>query len=450
MLIVVVLVALVLLTVLLHLTTPWWLSPLASNWGSIDSTIEVTVWVTGVVFIAVNLFLAWVIWRYRHKPGSKAHYEPENKKVEGWLLVLTTIGVVAMLTPGLIVWANFVDVPDDATRVEAIGQQWEWMYRMPGDDGKLGSANARFVTEKNPYGINPDDPDGQDDRVINSHRLHLPVDESIKLMLRSNDVLHDFAVPEFRVKMDLVPGTETHLWLTPNRKGEFEVFCSELCGMAHYAMKGKVIVEDRSDFEAWAERQPTFAETQAEPEIDLAAGEELFAGCAGCHGQQGEGDTNTRAPNLTLLEPWYMERQLRYYREGIRGTHPRDEKGRQMASIAKSMTDSGDVRNVLAYIDSLPNVSTPATIQGNAEQGAGVFQTCSACHGKSAQGKALMSAPRLAGQADWYLRRQLEYFSMGWRGEHPEDQYGTQMRLMTRTIHTPERLEDLLAYIATL
>lgn len=450
MLIVAALVGLVLLTVLLHLTTPWWLTPLASNWGAIDSTIEITVWVTGFVFIAVNLFLAWVIWRYRHSKNLRAHYEPENTKLEGWLLVLTTVGVAAMLTPGLIVWASFVDVPEDATQVEAIGQQWEWAYRFPGEDGKLGSADARFVTVKNPYGINPDDADGQDDIVIDSNRLHLPVDEPVQLLMRSNDVLHDFAVPEFRVKMDLVPGTQTQFWFTPSRKGQFEVLCEELCGMAHYTMKGQVVVEDRGDFEVWLARQPTFSQTQAETEADLAAGEQLFSNCAGCHGAEGQGNANLQAPNLTLLEPWYMERQLRYYREGIRGTHKEDAAGRQMASFAASLPDPDELRNVLAYINSLPVQTSPQTIEGNAKRGAVIFQTCAACHGKQARGKTLMSAPRLAGQADWYLRRQLEHFSMGWRGKHPEDQYGTQMRLMTRTIHNPERLKDLLAYIATL
>ena len=73
-----------------------------------------------------------------------------------------------------------------------------------------------------------------------------------------------------------------------------------------------------------------------------------------------------------------------------------------------------------------------------------------ACHGAEGQGKGLLSAPRLAGQADWYLHRQLKLYSLGWRGKHKHDQFGTQMRFMTRTIQNPERLDDLLAYIATL
>ena len=450
MVIAVVLLALVVITVIVHLASPWWLTPLASNWGSIDSTIEISFWITGAVFIAVNLFLAWVVWRYQHTKKHRAHYEPENKPLEGWLTLLTTLGVVAMLTPGLIVWANFVDVPEEAATVEAIGQQWQWTYRFPGEDGELGRANTRYVSLANPYGIDPGDPRSADDRIVASHRLHLPVNEPVKLYLRSTDVLHNFAVPQFRVKMDLVPGTETHQWFEPSRTGTFDILCEELCGIAHYTMRGQVVVEERPAFEEWLAMQPTFADTQQPPQADLSAGEQLYGACAGCHGQNGEGNPNLNAPNLTGLSPAYMSRQLDYFRRGIRGTNREDTAGQQMAAMANAVTAGADETNLLAYIDSLPDHDSPATIEGDAGQGKVVYQPCTVCHGADAKGKPMLSAPALAGQADWYLRRQLEHFSMGWRGKHPEDQYGTQMRLMTRTIQSPERLEDLLAYLATL
>src|SRR5690606_12271413 len=92
-------VLLVIISVLLQLFTPWWLTPIASNWDSIDLTIDITMWVTGLVFIAVNLFLAWCVWRYRYNKQRRATYEPENKKLEGWLTAVTAVGVAAMLTP---------------------------------------------------------------------------------------------------------------------------------------------------------------------------------------------------------------------------------------------------------------------------------------------------------------------------------------------------------------
>ena len=187
------------------------------------------------------------------------------------------MGVVAMLAPGLFVWANFVDVPEDAAVVEAVGQQWHWRYRFPGKDGKLGTVDAKHVSDKNPFGIVPDDPDGQDDLLVSSQELHLPLNRPIKLQLRSLDVLHNFAVPQFRAKMDLVPGLVTYFWVNPTRTGKFDLLCNELCGVAHYAMRGKVVVEEESAFQAWLGGHPTFAQTWRITPAMLRAGKQLYA-----------------------------------------------------------------------------------------------------------------------------------------------------------------------------
>ena len=117
----IVLIVLLVGSLIFHFLSPWTFTPIASNWGMIDTTVDITFVVTGIVFVAVNLFMAYAIIRYRHKEGSKAKYEPENKKLEVWLTALTTIGVAAMLTPGLFVWAKFVNVPEGATEIEAVG-----------------------------------------------------------------------------------------------------------------------------------------------------------------------------------------------------------------------------------------------------------------------------------------------------------------------------------------
>ena len=88
-------------SVAFHFLSPWWFTPLASNWGAIDFTINLTFWVTGIVFVAVNLFMAYAVIRYRYKKTARAHYEPENSTLEYWLIGITTVGVVAMLAPGL-------------------------------------------------------------------------------------------------------------------------------------------------------------------------------------------------------------------------------------------------------------------------------------------------------------------------------------------------------------
>lgn len=446
-------VALVLLVVgslVFHWLSPWWFTPLASNWGTVDTTIDITLYITGVVFVAVNLFMAYAIYRYRHSPSRRAHYEPENKKLETWLTAITAIGVAAMLAPGLVVWASFVDVPAEADEIEAVGEQWQWSYRFPGKDGELGKVDSMFVSAENPFGMTPTDPAGDDDILVRSGDLHLPVDRPVKVNLRSKDVLHDFAVPQFRVKMDLVPGMVTYVWFTPTRTGVFDILCMELCGIAHYAMRSQVVVDEQSAFDGWLAQQPTWAEMRQQAPGDPAAGQGLYVVCASCHGPQAEGNVAMNAPDLSILPAWYIERQLRYYRQGIRGAHEGDTYGQQMAAMARTLADDAAVRNVAAYIASLPPQPAAGTLSGDPHKGASYFNTCGACHGATAMGNQALQAPRLAGQDDWYLKRQLENFRMGIRGVHEGDNYGHQMVLMARSLQDEQSINDLLAYLNTL
>ena len=247
-------------SVLFHLFSPWWWTPIATNWSYIDQTINITFWITGFVFTAVVAFMAYCVFRFHHREGRQADYNPENKKLEWWLSIGTGVGVAAMLAPGLVVWNQFVTVPADATEIEVMGQQWQWSFRLPGKDGRLGTSDVRNISPDNPMGLNRNDPHGQDDVVVENGDLHLPIGKPVKVLLRSVDVLHDFYVPEFRAKMDMVPGMVTYFWIRPIRTGTFDVLCAELCGAAHYQMRAKVIVEEEKDYHAWLEQQKTFAE----------------------------------------------------------------------------------------------------------------------------------------------------------------------------------------------
>lgn len=444
------LVLLVVGTLLFHFLSPWWFTPIASNWTTMDQTVNITFWVTGIVFVAVNLFMAYAVVRYRQRKGQQAHYEPENKKLEWWLVISTTLGVAAMLTPGLFVWAKFVNVPANATQVEAVGAQWHWSYRFPGKDGVLGATDARLVSPENPFGLDPRDPHGWDDVLVADPELHLPVNQPVKVLLRSIDVVHDFTVPQFRVKMDLVPGTQTYLWFTPTKTGEFDVLCEELCGIAHYAMRGRVTVDDERTFKAWLAQFPTFGESMSVPPPDPAAGKTLFAACVACHGPSGGGNPQLNAPKLAGQGAWYLKRQLENFQLGRRGMRDDDVYGKQMIPFAGMLKDPVALRNVTAYIESLPDQPPQPTVSGDAKRGAALFRTCAACHGNTGQGISATNAPRLAQMSDWYLARQLKNFKDGTRGSHHHDIYGNQMALISRFIPDTQAIDDLLAYIDTL
>lgn len=438
-------------SVLFHLLSPWRFTPLASNWGAIDTTVDITFWVTGIVFIVVNLFMAYCVYRYRYREGALAHYEPENKKLEGWLTGVTALGVAAMLAPGLFVWADFVTPPDDAARVEVSGQQWNWSARYPGADGKLGTVDSSLVTNENPFGMNPEDPNGRDDVLVANSEVHLPVGKPVKVLLRSKDVLHDFTVPQFRVKMDLVPGLVSYLWLTPTKTGTFEILCEELCGLGHFAMRGSVVVQTQEDYDAWLASQPTYAELAARGAGDAVAGRGLYALCATCHGQQGEGNPALNAPKIAGQSAWYLKRQIMNFKDGRRGTDPKDVFGQQMAPMAATLVDENAVDNVIAYIQTFPDQAAPQTVAGDLDRGKSLYVTCGGCHGLEGQGLMSTRAPRAAGMSDWYLVTQLKNFKQGIRGHQPDDLNGKQMSMMASTMLVEdEQINDVVAYISSL
>ena len=450
MVIAIALIVLVVATVLFHFLSPWWFTPIASNWNTVDSTVDVTFWVTGVVFVAVNLFLAYCIIRYRHRKGNQAHYEPENKKLEWWLTGITSVGIAAMLAPGLSVWAKFVTVPHDASEVEVLGQQWAWAYRFPGKDGQLGASSANLISVDNPFGMDPKDPAGQDDVLITSPQLHLPIDKPVKMLLRAKDVNHQFAVPQFRVKMDMVPGMVTHFWFTPTRTGEFDVLCEQLCGVAHFAMRGRVVVDTQEDFNQWLASQPTFGQTLAANKGDPVAGQALFTACTACHGAKAEGNRELNAPKLSGQADWYLMRQIKSFKDGVRGSSEQDTFAKQMIPFASMLADDTAVRNVVAYIKTLPEVRPPASVVGDPVHGKKLYQTCSACHGDTAKGIWATNAPRLSNMSDWYMARQLQHFRDGIRGGHPQDFHGAQMRSMAKVLPDDQAVADVLDYIRTL
>lgn len=294
MAIAIVLILIVVGSLLFHFINPWWFTPLASNWSQMDDTLMITFVVTGIVFVAINLFMAYAVIRFRHREGIKAVYEPENKTLEWWLTGLTTVGIVIMLAPGLVVLADFVHAPKDASVIEVVGKQWQWSFRFPGKDGVLGNVKPRLISFENPFGLNAEDPNGQDDVLVQSNELHLPIDKPVQVLLRSKDVLHDFYVPNFRVKMDAVPGIITSLWFTPTKIGRFDIACAEYCGIGHHTMRNSVVVEDKNAFQAWLNAQRTFAQSLAAD--STGTGDELVEqgrqlaqnqGCLSCHSIDG-------------------------------------------------------------------------------------------------------------------------------------------------------------------
>ncbi len=196
-----------------------------------------------------------------------------------------------------------------------------------------------------------------------------------------------------------------------------------------------------------------FASTLAQAaDSDPDKGKTHFAICQGCHGAEGQGNQESGAPSLTGQHGWYLIRQLQNFRDGIRGTHDDDAYGQLMASMAKTLPDEQAVKDVTAYIATLaPVSSSPTQATGNVDKGRTIFSSCQTCHGEKGGGTKALGGPRLGGQHDWYLIRQLKNFKAGVRGVHEKDTYGQTMSSMAHALLPDEQtIKDVVAYIETL
>ena len=183
---------------------------------------------------------------------------------------------------------------------------------------------------------------------------------------------------------------------------------------------------------------------------DAAKGKARFAVCQACHGVDGMGNKALNSPKIAGQEPWYLERQLKNFKAGIRGADPKDTYGMQMRPMALTLADDQSIRDMAAYVSSMP-VEKPfvQTIKGDLEAGKAAYVICQACHGSAGEGNKTLNSPRLAGLQDWYVARQLKNFKSGIRGTKNGDMFGMQMRPMAMTLANDEAINNVAAYIAT-
>jgi cytochrome c553 len=182
--------------------------------------------------------------------------------------------------------------------------------------------------------------------------------------------------------------------------------------------------------------------------VFAADGKALYASCAACHGSNGEGDAKLEAPAIAGQYAAYLERQLRYFRSGIRGAHQADPLGAQMRAIAATLPDDMTAARIAAYVSGFPPTVVTSPARGNLHNGNNLYQgKCGACHGTSAEGNPALKSPRLAGLDAAYLKRQFAHFRDGVRGTDPQDLPGRQMALMAKTLSTGRDLDDVIAFI---
>jgi cytochrome c oxidase subunit 2 len=212
----------------------------------------VSLLVTGVVFILTNVLLAYFGWRYQDQAGARAAYWHDNPRLE-WTWTLVTAVIMAVFAfHALGLWAKVTQAaPPDAFVVEVTGQQFAWNVRYPGPDGVFGKTDYKLVDPSalNFIGLDREDPAAKDDLVL-QNQLFLPEGRPVRVRLRSLDVIHSFFLPNFRVKLDAIPGMTVETWFVPTEAGVYEIACAEHCGLGHYRMRGQLTVVPPGDLEA--------------------------------------------------------------------------------------------------------------------------------------------------------------------------------------------------------
>jgi cytochrome c oxidase subunit 2 len=235
-----------------------WLPAQASSFApQIDGMFWAIMIITGITFVLVEIGIVWFSFAYRGRPGRQAHYTHGNGTAE---IIWTAIPAVTMVILGLVsngLWTQFKgrnSVPADAFPIEVHAKQFEWWVTYTGADGKFGRVTNDSISKTNPTGIDHSDPASNDDIVVRN-QLHVPVGKPVVVYLSSEDVIHSFYVPEFRVRQDVVPGMQIKQWFVATVPGTYEIACSQLCGLGHYKMRAQVYVQTQADFDAWMQQQ---------------------------------------------------------------------------------------------------------------------------------------------------------------------------------------------------
>ena len=231
--------------------------------AEIDRIMSLVHWLMLVMFVGWSIFFAYVLVRFRSGRNPRAAYHGVRGRWSTWIeggVLAAEIALLAFFS--IPFWSTNVDalpVERQSTVVRVIAEQFAWNVHYPGPDGSFGRTVPTLVNADNPIGLDRDDPAGKDD-LTTINRLNVPIGKPVIVFLSSKDVVHSFGLPQMRVKQDAVPGIVQPVWFTPMMTGEWNIACSQLCGLAHFRMKGIYAVQSQADYDAWLEEEASFLE----------------------------------------------------------------------------------------------------------------------------------------------------------------------------------------------
>ena len=232
--------------------------------GDVDRIMVLVHWLMLVLFVGWSVFFTYVLIRFRRRAHPAATHHGLRGRWSTWVEGGVLVAEIALLAFFSVpVWSARVDAfpPErQSTVVRVVAEQFAWNVHYPGADGRFGRTDIALVGPANPLGLDRTDPAAADD-ITTINQLNLPVNRPAIVYLSSKDMVHSFALPQMRVKQDTIPGIAQPVWFTPVETGEWEIVCSQLCGLGHYRMRGFYAVRTQSEYDEWlAEETRALAE----------------------------------------------------------------------------------------------------------------------------------------------------------------------------------------------
>jgi cytochrome c oxidase subunit 2 len=226
--------------------------------ADIDQMTILVHWLMLVLFVGWGAFFIFVLFRFRKGANPRASYTgAKGKLAKSTEVGVAIIEIVLLVGYAIPAWATRVKAfpsESEALVVRIVGEQFAWNIHYPGPDGRFGRTDISKVTADNPLGLDRTDPAAKDD-VTTINQLYLQINRPVLVYLSSKDVIHSFGLIEMRVKQDAIPGMTMPVWFVPNRLGEYEISCSQLCGLGHFRMRGFITVQNEADFRKWFDDQ---------------------------------------------------------------------------------------------------------------------------------------------------------------------------------------------------
>ena len=266
------------LGIVLALIIDWFPTPASTQASKIDTVYDVPMIVSVPVFVLVTVIVLFSVWKFRQRPGEELADGPPihgNTRLEVIWTAIPAVVLVALCTYAYVTLVDLEEAQAGEMRINVVGQQFTWTFEYPRSNGE----------------------------PIRSNQLYLQEGKPVRFYVSSRDVIHDFWVPAFRMKIDAVPGIDTTYRVTPNRRGRYPVVCAELCGLGHAVMRQTAHVVSPQEFTAWMEKasappEPEESEGPVDGKAIFAQGTGAATSCGACHTLSDAGTSGSSGPDL--------------------------------------------------------------------------------------------------------------------------------------------------------